>query len=68
MMMVSVGDNDPIFCPAADFQWVKDHTVPFMIALRLRQGIELLQQTWQGWLRRLERIGRTRLNCLYART
>ena len=64
MMVVSVGDNDPIFCPPADFQRVKNHTVPFMIALRLRQGIELLQQTWQGWLRwlrRLERIGRTRL-------
>ena len=65
MMVVSVGDNDPIFCPTADFQWVKNHTVPFVIALRLRQGIELLQQTWQGWLRwlrRLERIRRTWLS------
>ena len=65
MMVVSVGYNDSIFCPTTDFQRVKHHAVSFMIALRLRQGIELLQQTWQGWLRwlrRLERIGWTRLS------
>lgn len=65
MMVVSVWNNNTLVCPATDFQRVKHHAVPFMIALRQGQGIELLQQTRQGglrWLRRLERIGWTWLS------
>ena len=67
MMVVSMRYNDPIFCPTTDFQRIKHHAVPFMVALRLRQGIELLQQTWQGWLRWLRRLKRIRRTWLSNR-